>query len=78
MWITYKPYLANKHSSGESKIALTKRGESVTKVNKIVKAYSPYSASITDSLDLFNRSSYQLIMQIKHQESICWYFFKVY
>ena len=50
MWITYKPYLANKHSSGESKIALTKRGESVTKVNKIVKAYSPYSASITDAV----------------------------
>ena len=36
-WKSCKPYFSNKHSFGESKIALSENGEFLTENNKIAK-----------------------------------------
>ena len=52
-WKSCKPYFSNKHSFGESKIALSERGEILTE-NKIAKTFNSYFKSVTDSLELFD------------------------
>ena len=49
-----KPYFSNKHSFGESKIALNESGEILTKNMKIAKTFNSFLESVTDSLELFD------------------------
>ena len=49
-WKSCKPYFSNKHSFGQSKIALNERGEILTENIKIVKTFNSYFKSVTDSL----------------------------
>ena len=56
-WKSWKPYFSNKHSFGESKIALNKNGELLTESNKIAKAFNSLFETVTDSLNLFSWSS---------------------
>ena len=53
-WKNCKPYFSNKHSFGDSKIALIKSGEILTENMKIVKTFNSYFVSVTDSLELFD------------------------
>ena len=52
-----KPYFSNKHSFGESKIALSENGEFLTENNKIAKTFKLLFETVTDSLNLFSWSS---------------------
>ena len=52
-WKSCKPYFSNKHSFGDSQIALNKSGEILTENMKIFKTFNSYFESITDSLELF-------------------------
>ena len=56
-WKICKPYFSNKHSFGESKIALSENGEFLTEDNKIEKAFNSFFETVTDSLNLFSCSS---------------------
>ena len=49
-WRSRKPYFSNKHSFGDSKIALNKNGDILTENIKIAKTFNVYFESITDSL----------------------------
>ena len=52
---TSEPYFSNKHSSGESKIALTEKDEIMNKSSKVAKTlFNSYCTPVTESLDLFN------------------------
>ena len=53
-WKNCKLYFSNKHSFGDSKIALIKSGEILTENMKIVKTFNSYFVSVTDSLELFD------------------------
>ena len=53
-WKSCKPYFSNKHSLGESKIALSKNGEFLTENNKIAKTFDQFFETVTDSLNLFS------------------------
>ena len=52
-----KPYFSNKHSFGDSKIALSENGEFLTENNKIAKTFNSFFETVTDSLNLFSWSS---------------------
>ena len=57
-WKSCKPYISNKHSVGESKIALSENGKfSTEKNNKIAKTFNSFFDTVTDSLSLFSWSS---------------------
>ena len=49
-----KPYFSNKHSFGDSKIALTENGEFLAENNKIAKTFNSFFETVTDSLNLFS------------------------
>ena len=53
-WKSCKPYVSNKHSFGDSKIALNENGEILTENIKIAKTFNSYFESVTDSLELFD------------------------
>ena len=53
-WKSCKPYFSNKHSFGDSKIALNENGEILTENMKIAKTFNSYFESVTDSLELFD------------------------
>ena len=53
-WKSCKPYFSNKHSFGESKIALNESGEILTENMKIAETFNSYFNSVTDSLELFD------------------------
>ena len=53
-WKSCKPYFSNKHSFGESKIALNESGEILTENMKIAKTFNSYLESVKDSLELFD------------------------
>ena len=53
-WKSCKPYFSNKHSFGDSKIALNENGEILTENIKIAKTFNSYFESVTDSLELFD------------------------
>ena len=53
-WKSCKPYFSNKHSFGESKIALNESGEILTENMKIAKTFNSYFKSVTDSFELFD------------------------
>ena len=53
-WKSCKPYFSNKHSFGDSKIALNENGEILTENIKIAKSFNLSFESITDSLELFD------------------------
>ena len=53
-WKSCKPYFSNKHSFGESKIALNESGEVLTENMKTAKTFNSYFKSVTDSLELFD------------------------
>ena len=55
-WKSCKPYFFNKHSFGDSKIALNENGEILTKSMKIAKTFNSYFESVTDSFELFDWS----------------------
>ena len=52
-WKSCKPYFSNKHSFGESKIALNESGKILTENIKIVYTFNSYFKSVTDSLEIF-------------------------
>ena len=54
---TCKSYFSNKHSFGESKIALSENCEFLTENNKIAKTFNLFFETVTDSLNLFSWSS---------------------
>ena len=56
-WKSCKPYFSNKHSLGESKIALSENGEFLTENSKIAKTFNSLFETVNDSLNLFTRSS---------------------
>ena len=56
-WKSCKTYFSNKHSFGESKIALSEYGEFLTENNKIAKTFNSFFETVTDSLNLFSWSS---------------------
>ena len=56
-WKSCKPYFSNKHSFGESKIALSENGKFLTESNKIAKTFNLFSEAVTDSFNLFIRPS---------------------
>ena len=56
-WKSCKLYFSNKHSFGESKIALSENGEFLTENNKIAKTFNSFFETVTDSLNLFSWSS---------------------
>ena len=49
-----KPYFSNKHSFGDSKIALSENGGFLTENNKIAKTFNSFFETATDSLNLFS------------------------
>ena len=51
-WKSCKLYISNKHSFGESKIALNESREILTENMKIAKTFNSYFKSVTDSLEL--------------------------
>ena len=53
-WKSCKLYISNKHSFGESKIALNESREILTENMKIAKTFNSYFKSVTDSLELFD------------------------
>ena len=53
-WKSCNLYFSNKHSFGDSKIALNENGKFLTENMKIAKTFSTYFASVTDSLELFD------------------------
>ena len=53
-WKSCKPYFSNKHSFGDSKIALSENGEFLTENNKIAKTFNSLFETVTDSLNLFS------------------------
>ena len=53
-WKSCKPYFSNKHSFGDSKIALSENGEFLTENNKIAKTSNSFFETVTDSLNLFS------------------------
>ena len=53
-WKSCKPYFSNKHSFGDSKIALSENGEFLTENNKIAKTFNSFFETVTDSLSLFS------------------------
>ena len=56
-WKSCKPYFSNKHSFGESKIALNGNGKFLIENNKIAKTFNSFFEIVTDSLNLFSWSS---------------------
>ena len=66
-WKSCKPYLSNKHSFGDSKIALNESGEIFTGNIKIAKPFNSYFESISDSLELFDWSLQSNISDGKEQ-----------
>ena len=67
-WKSCKPYFSNKHSFGDSKIALSENGEFLTENNKIAKTFNSFFETVTDSLDIFSWSSKVNICDDKVQE----------
>ena len=67
-WKSCKPYFSNKHSFGDSKIALSENGEFSTENNKIAKTFNSFFETVTDSLDIFSWSSKVNICDDKVQE----------
>ena len=53
-WKSCKPYFSNKHSFGDSNIALNENSEILTENVKIAKNFNSYFESVTDSLELFD------------------------
>ena len=53
-WKSCKPYFSNKHSFGDSKIALSENGEFSTENKKIAKTFNSFFETVTDSLNLFS------------------------
>ena len=53
-WKSCKPYFSNKHSFGDSKIALSENGEFLTENNKIAKTFNSFFETVTDSVNLFS------------------------
>ena len=53
-WKSFKPYFSNKHSFGDSKIALNKNSKILTENIKIAKTFNSYFESVTDSLELLD------------------------
>ena len=49
-----KQYFSNKHSFGDSKIALNENDETLTENIKTAKTFNSYSESDSDSLDLYD------------------------
>ena len=69
-WKSCKAFFSNKHSFGDSKIALNENGEFLTENMKIAKTFNTYFASVTDSLELFDwplqsNMSYDKVQNIK-------------
>ena len=56
-WKSCKPYFSNKHSFGESKIALIQNGEFLTENNKIAKTFNLFFEIVIYSLNSFSWSS---------------------
>ena len=56
-WKSCKLYFSNKHSFGESKIALSENSEFLTESNKIAKTFNLFFETFTNSLNLFSWSS---------------------
>ena len=52
--MTCKPSFSNKHSFGDTEIALNENGEILTENIKIAKSFNSYFESVTDSLELFD------------------------
>ena len=53
-WKSCKLYFSNKHSFGDSRIALSENGEFLTENNKIAKTFNSFFETVTDSLNLFS------------------------
>ena len=53
-WESCKPYFSNKHSFGDSKIALNENSEILTENIKIANTFNSYLESVTDSLELYD------------------------
>ena len=53
-WKSCKPYFSNKHSFGDSKIALNENSEILTENIKIANTFNSYLESVTDSLELYD------------------------
>ena len=69
-WKSCKPYFFNKHSFGDSKIALNENGEILTKSIKIAKTFNSYFESVTDSFGLFGWSLQSNISYDKMQNML--------
>ena len=66
-WKSCKPYFSNKHSFGESQIALSENGEFLIENNKIAKTFNSFFETVTHSLNLFSWSSKVKICEDKVQ-----------
>ena len=65
-WKSCKPYFSNKHSFGDSKIALSENGEFLTENNKIAKTFNSFFETVSDSLNLFNWPSKVNVLSQRH------------
>ena len=52
IWKSGKPYFSNKHSFGDSKIALNENGKILAENIKIAKTSNSFFESVTDSLEI--------------------------
>ena len=52
-WRSCRPYFSNKHSFGNSKIALVENGELLTENIKVARTFNSFFEKVTDSLDLY-------------------------
>ena len=69
-WKSCKPDFSNKHSFGDSKIALNRSYEIFTENKKIAKTFNPYFEEVTDSLALPNWLIYSNVFCDKVQNFI--------
>ena len=65
-WKSCKPYFSNKHSFGESKIALSENGEFLTENNKIAKTFSSFFETVSQGI-ILNFSNHPSILKIKEK-----------
>ena len=66
-WKSCKTCFSNKHSFGDSKIALNENGEFLTENNKIAKTFNSFFETVTDSLNLFSWPSKANVCDDKFQ-----------
>ena len=74
-WKSCKPYFSNKHSFGDSKIALNENGEILTGNIKVAKPFNSYFESISDSVELFDWSLLSNISDGKEQKIVKIFFY---